>query len=265
LAGVPSSRTDGFLALSEGRPLLSQAQVEMHRNVVGGVRVLRGMFSRNAVLNQATEAGGGGGCMTFPQLLAQVYPSMWKEFVLRVEHCTIPLDALRGYERAFDRLDEGGTGHLSLERMKAAQKKMQSALASGAQHHQGVSSSGGGGGGVGSSGSSTQMIPHPSNSYERLVVAGVFKCQGRWLVADISVTVLLMKQIDRTRSGFVSFPELMRAAFPNVACHASQERLNPSMKFESACRCCICEYCASNSKFMRPKPVSPYLDGSVLW
>ena len=179
--------------------------------------------------------------MTFPQLLTQVYPSVWKEFIRRVEHSTIPKDALRGYEQAFDLLDETSTGHLSLERMKMAQKKLQAAMANG-----------------------QQRIPHPSNAYEGYIERGPFKAQGRWLVADISVTVSLMKQIDRTRSGYVSFSELMRAAFPNVACHLAQERLNPSIKLDDMCRCSICEFCSS-AKFLRPKPVSPYLDGSVVW
>jgi Ca2+-binding EF-hand superfamily protein len=239
LAGVPSPKADGFLVLSEGKPALSQQHVEMNRGAVGGVRVHRGMFNRNAVLNRTDT-------MTFPQLLGQVYPSVWKEFLRRVEHSSIPLDALRGYERAFDQLDESGTGHLSLERMKAAQKRMQSALASG------------------NCAQAPRIIPNPSNQYEAMVLRGPFKSQGRWLVADISVTVSFMKQIDRTRSGYVSFQELIRAAFPNVACHLSQERLNPAVKFEDVCRCCICEFC-STAKFMRPKPVSPYLDGSVVW
>ena len=234
LAGVPSSKADGFLVLSEGKAELSQHHVEMNRGIVGGVRVHRGMFNRNAVLNHTDG-------MSFPQLLAQVYPSVWKEFFRRVEHSTIPKDALRGYEQAFDLLDEASSGHLSLERMKVAQKKFQAAMASG-----------------------QQRIMHPSNAYEGSIERSTFKAQGRWLVADISVTVSLMKQIDRTRSGYVSFSELLRAAFPNVACHFSQERLNPSMKFEDMCRCSICEFC-STSKFLRPKPVSPYLDGSLVW
>jgi len=233
LAGITSPRADGFVQLSNGHQELSRQQVEMAKGYVGGVRVSRAMFMRNEALNKSP-------LVTFPRLLAQVYPMIWPEVVERVERRAIPPHALRSYEASFEELDEG-TGYLSLERMKSAQAKFRESIAAG-----------------------RSGIVHASNAFERHIHRTRFKHLCRWLIGDISVTVSFMKQVDRTRSGFVGLAELLRAAFPNVQCARIREHLQPGRTDEGTCRCDICSSTAG-PKHNRPRPPNPYIDSKVQW
>lgn len=266
LAEVKSSRLDGFYTLTQGRPALTRRHLnhQVSKGAVGGVKVSRAMFVRNRVLNGLVDAGTVGGSsmamhtkssgadglhtsgavdsMTFTQMLSQVFPNLWKEFNLRCELTEIPDFALAGYLESFERLDEHKTGYLSIEAMKVAQKRLQSAIAAG-----------------------NQSIVQPSNSYERNVRRSIFKHQARWLVGDISLTITFAKQVDsRSKTGFLSLAEVLRYAFPNVPCLYTKERLGVVMKSDDLCRCCICKFC-SGSRFTMPRPPNPYVDGILSW
>ena len=238
----------------------------------GGVSNPNGTHAETAASFRANAAAATDAeRMTFPQLLEQIFPNIWKEFLVRCEVTLIPRHALEGYSRSFDELDTGLTGYLSLEAMKVGQKRFQIALSRG-----------------------LSAVERPETSYERAVHRSIFKHQARWLIGDISVTVTFLKQVDsRLKSGFVSLAEVLRYAFPNVPCAATKERLaGPSaaggfvgVGTEGAgssgvaggaddgagedggptlCRCCICQFCSA-PRFNRPRPPNPYVEGYLSW
>jgi hypothetical protein len=242
LADVPAVKQDGFYFVSQGRERLSKDDAESFKGHVGGVRVSHSMFVRNRLLR-------GEETLTFPDMLREVFPNLWNEVVVRVELTAIPTYALDGYAAAFRLLDESDSGYLSLEQMKVAQRRFQNAIAAG-----------------------QSKISMPTNSYEERIQRGIFKHQGRWLIGDISVTINLVKSIDRLRSGFVAFSEVLRVAFPNVPCQAMKDRLlgtppaapAAQQRHEELCECCICRFCMA-PQFAKPKPASPYTDGTAVW
>lgn len=249
LATVPAPKQDGFYAVSQGKKVMTKQDVEINKGVVGGVRVTHSMFVRNKILRQ------GDGIMTFPQMLSEVFPNLWPESTLRVEVEDIPLYALEGYLSSFREYDEAQHGFLPLEKMKIAQRRYQNARSHG-----------------------NTSISMPTNVWEEKVTQGFMKHQARWLMGDISLTVGFVKQVDRGRTGYFSFAEILRNAFPNVPCLATKERLG-GLKAEdqqavaalgssggsvTGCGCCICSYC-NNSEFDRVRPASPYLDGGFTW
>ncbi|CUE94369.1 phosphatidylinositol-4-phosphate 5-kinase, putative [Bodo saltans] len=238
-----SKQQDGFYTVSQGQPILTKKDVEINKGFVGGVHIAHSMFVRNRILR-------GVDGMTFAQMLAEVFPNVWKEFLLRVEVTTIPLYALEGYLSSFRVYDEMKCGFLSLEKMKLAQRRFQSARASG-----------------------HAKISMPTSPWEEYVTQGIMKHQARWLLGDISLTVSWVRHCDRTRSGFVSLAEILRVAFPNVPCYATKERLmsgfttgksDESLPPLSECRCSICLFCVGK-EFEGARPPSPYVDGSAVW
>lgn len=235
---------DGFYVVSQGQAVLTKKDVEINKGFVGGVHITHSMFVRNRLLR-------GVDGMTFDQMLSEAFPNVWKEFLLRVEVTTIPLYALDGYLSAFRVFDESNCAYLSLEKMKLAQRRFQAARSSG-----------------------HQKISMPTSPWEEHVTQGIMKHQARWLLGDISLTVSWVKHCDRARTGYVSLAEILRQAFPNVPCYWTKERLvsgfATSSKGEdvlppnSNCECSICCFCVG-PEFEKPRPFSPYVEGSAVW
>jgi hypothetical protein len=229
LAGVQSPRQDGFYTLTGGASEISLEQVQRNKGLVGGLRVTNAMFRR-------AEARLGKKTMSFPQLLEQLFPCLWKSIAERCEKEHCPLPVLSAYSADFDDLNDTGSGYLSLEKMKTAQAAYRMAVATG------------------------QDIP-PTNRYEERMRPGFFKHLVVWYIGDICLTIPLFKAIDKAKTGYISLSELLRVALPNIACLQTRERLGTSSRADEFCRCDICSYC--DQKYTKPRPPNPYLDGTL--
>ncbi|KEG08154.1 phosphatidylinositol-4-phosphate 5-kinase [Trypanosoma grayi] len=284
LAGVVSSKKDGFLQLVQtgregealqgggrGRPDKTRGSIELFslkrsgdcmtsektqltldqldaaRGFVGGVRVPRGLFLRQKMLD-------GNEQLDFSEILEGLCPCIPLQALRRCEVTIFPPHVFRGYMQAFAQLDEMQTGSLSIQSMAIAKNRFMAARSRGHEH-----------------------IPQPLNALERLILPGRRRCQAQWGIADISLSISFAKYIDRFKKGSVTLADVLRHAYPNVPCVVTRNRLmsgalasrfaphvadlevqlhegapteNPTAPFTSlsysSCSCCICLLCTTN-------------------
>jgi hypothetical protein len=243
--------------------------------------------------------------VTFPELLAQAFPLTTADERARVEVDTVPDAALAHYAAFFDAIDAEATHYLSLERLKAAQLQFRALLATaaavavaggGGSNNNMTSGSGdhqrrsllldGSGGALVALAAQERRRRFPLAEHDaaqaqtQLAATGRSRLSGyeqrlqaavaqpwvaRWQVLDIQLTVALAKSVDKQRTGFVSLAELLRYAFPSVPCVWTRDRLSGARGDEASlsCRCSICRFCGA--RYTKPRPASPYLDGSAAW
>jgi hypothetical protein len=250
-AATGSKSAGGKGGASKGPLVVTQERLQANRLVVGGLKV-----SQSAFLRVAAVDGTPHGAVTFPQLLRQLYPHLAPGAAERTDVDSLPVTVLRRYARDFDRLDALQQHHLGIERLKAAQRRWQLRVANG--HAAAMLSP---------SMADMRAPGSPSASacdaLDKESQPGFWRHSPSWSVGDIELTVTLAKLVDRHRTGWVSLLDLLRFCYPNIPCLSTRERLGQSVRAEEQCACVLCAFCGP--RYMRPRPPSPYVDGSVAW
>jgi hypothetical protein len=268
LATVASKHPDTFAALGEtaashkdagrapsasnastnkGPTVLNIERVQANKLVVGGLKVSQAIFLRAAAVD-----GTPHGLITFPQLLRQLYPHLSPGAAERAEVDSLPLTVLRRYAKDFDRLDALQQHHVGVERLKAAQRRWQHAVATEANFQLSPS--------MRAPGSPSLAA---SDALDHHAVPGFWRHVPVWTIGDIELTVHLAKLADRHRTGWVSLLDLLRFSYPNIPCLTTRERLGQIVRAEDQCGCVLCAFCGE--RYTRPRPPSPYVDPNVAW
>ncbi|ORC88493.1 phosphatidylinositol-4-phosphate 5-kinase [Trypanosoma theileri] len=279
LAGVVSTRNDGFLQLvetncqnlafykgqkglhntkqctggitkkgtDENKMTLESIQLNAEElfklgGVIGGVRVPYGLLLRQKVLH-------GSERLNFLELLEGLYPSISPSFLYRCEVTSFLPHVFNDYLNSFSQLDEEGTCFLSIQGMISARSRFLAVRAIG-----------------------HERIPSPTNALERLIRPGRQRCYAYWVIGDIMLSIDFARYIDRFKTGLLSLADILRHAYPNIPCLLTKNRLLPSTTVThsqfhstglglgggvgnpstdrlniSSCQCCICTFCATNS------------------
>ncbi|EKF39306.1 hypothetical protein MOQ_000472 [Trypanosoma cruzi marinkellei] len=231
---------------SAGATQLTMEVLNAAKGVLGGVRVPHGLFLWQKIVNGIDRIG-------FRELLEGLYPCVTLQTLRRCEVTFFSPHVFQGYLQAFSKLDEFHSGSLSIQAMDAAQRQF---LAARAKGH--------------------ERIPRPANPLEKFVLPGRRRSLVQWEIGDIALSVSFAKYMDRSKGGSVTLADILRHAYPNVPCAATRARLSlaalpprrvphvtegqmngaatagrqissgTSISLLQSCRCCICTMCAAH-------------------
>ncbi|ESS70564.1 hypothetical protein TCDM_00708 [Trypanosoma cruzi Dm28c] len=231
---------------SAGAAQLTVEELNAAKGFLGGVRVPHGLFLWQKIVSGIDRLG-------FRELLEGLYPCVTLQTLRRCELTFFSTHVFQGYLQAFSKLDEFHLGSLSIQAMDAAQREF---LAARAKGH--------------------ERIPRPANALEKFALSGRRRSLVQWEIADIALSVPFAKYMDRSRSGSVTLADILRHAYPNVPCAATRARLSlaalsprrdphltegqmngtstagrqnssgSSISLPQCCRCCICTMCAAH-------------------
>eukprot|EP01060_Flectonema_neradi_P031844 TRINITY_DN4939_c0_g1_i2.p1 TRINITY_DN4939_c0_g1~~TRINITY_DN4939_c0_g1_i2.p1 ORF type:complete len:610 (+),score=109.37 TRINITY_DN4939_c0_g1_i2:63-1832(+) len=215
LAGVVHPSHDGFYSLTGGEMFITDEMLTQAKNLIGGEKFGGPLWQRACALRNPPS---------FIEMLEAWYPNTPRCILERYEISHIPNDELEDCWKTFKKMDVKRVGALEVE------------LFVNARHIK------------------TRMLQSPPSSptkaLVRMCTAYFFKHDPCWIVGKyIKLTVPMLRRIVSwtprpASTRHVTFPELMRYAFPGVPCTTTQEILG-KRSTDLICTCDICVFCRS--------------------